>query len=141
MSAESAATSQRASSPESPFCAQLGHCPLCGGPNCCRLETGEAFKGPCWCERPIVDAAALRRLLGDLAAPRCLCSGCLAEVAGNPEVSVETLRCRQDPEPEMATVAGEGDFYWEGNSMVFTAQFHLRRGSCCGSGCRHCPYR
>ncbi len=24
--------------------------------------------------------------------------------------------------------------------MVFTEGFHLRRGSCCGSGCRHCPF-
>lgn len=32
------------------------------------------------------------------------------------------------------------DFYWDGGFMVFTAKFHLRRGSCCGSGCRHCPY-
>ncbi|MBX2974679.1 MAG: hypothetical protein KF721_01005 [Ignavibacteriaceae bacterium] len=23
---------------------------------------------------------------------------------------------------------------------VFTAYYHLRRGGCCGSGCRHCPY-
>ena len=23
---------------------------------------------------------------------------------------------------------------------VFTRSFHLRRGFCCGSGCRHCPY-
>jgi hypothetical protein len=23
---------------------------------------------------------------------------------------------------------------------VFTAIYHLKRGSCCGSGCRHCPY-
>jgi hypothetical protein len=36
-------------------------------------------------------------------------------------------------------VEGE-DFYWEGAAMVFTAQFHLRRGYCCQSGCRHCPY-
>lgn len=33
-----------------------------------------------------------------------------------------------------------GDFYWEDGRMVFTEQFHLRRGKCCGSGCRHCPY-
>ncbi|MBS1789527.1 MAG: hypothetical protein JST85_17515 [Acidobacteria bacterium] len=32
------------------------------------------------------------------------------------------------------------DFYWEGGFLVFTANYHLRRGSCCGSGCRHCPY-
>jgi hypothetical protein len=24
--------------------------------------------------------------------------------------------------------------------MVFTAAYHLKRGYCCGSGCRHCPY-
>jgi hypothetical protein len=32
------------------------------------------------------------------------------------------------------------DFYWEGSAMVFTSAYHLRRGSCCGSCCRHCPY-
>lgn len=36
-------------------------------------------------------------------------------------------------------IEGE-DFYWEGGFLVFTAKFHLQRGSCCGSGCRHCPY-
>ncbi|MBL8205820.1 MAG: hypothetical protein JNM09_16415 [Blastocatellia bacterium] len=36
-------------------------------------------------------------------------------------------------------IEGE-DFYWEGAYMVFTAEFHLRKGQCCGSGCRHCPY-
>jgi hypothetical protein len=33
-----------------------------------------------------------------------------------------------------------GDFYFDGGLMVFTADYHLRRGYCCGSGCRHCPY-
>ena len=37
-------------------------------------------------------------------------------------------------------IEGE-DFYWEGAAIVFTARFHLRRGYCCESGCRHCPYR
>ena len=32
------------------------------------------------------------------------------------------------------------DYYFEGPNMVFTATYHLKRGSCCGSGCRHCPY-
>jgi len=36
-------------------------------------------------------------------------------------------------------IEGE-DFYFEGNLMVFTERFHLKRGHCCGSGCRHCPY-
>lgn len=34
-----------------------------------------------------------------------------------------------------------GDAYQEGPYVVFTAQYHLRRGYCCNSGCRHCPYR
>ena len=34
-----------------------------------------------------------------------------------------------------------GDFYFEGQYMVFTEAYHLRRGYCCNSGCRHCPYR
>ncbi len=36
-------------------------------------------------------------------------------------------------------VEGE-DFYREGAYVVFTARHHLRRGYCCESGCRHCPY-
>jgi hypothetical protein len=24
--------------------------------------------------------------------------------------------------------------------FVFTATYHLTRGECCASGCRHCPY-
>ena len=36
-------------------------------------------------------------------------------------------------------VEGE-DFYREGAAIVFTARYHLRRGHCCLSDCRHCPY-
>ncbi|MCB0330840.1 MAG: hypothetical protein KDD70_14305 [Bdellovibrionales bacterium] len=25
-------------------------------------------------------------------------------------------------------------------AIVFTELFHLKRGTCCGSKCRHCPY-
>lgn len=31
-------------------------------------------------------------------------------------------------------------YHWEGDRMVFTSRFHLERGHCCGSRCRHCPY-
>jgi Family of unknown function (DUF5522) len=33
------------------------------------------------------------------------------------------------------------DFYMEGPYLVFTAAYHLRRGYCCNSNCRHCPYK
>ena len=34
----------------------------------------------------------------------------------------------------------ERDYYIESGAMVFTASYLERRGYCCGSGCRHCPY-
>ena len=34
------------------------------------------------------------------------------------------------------------DYYVdEAGRLVFTAQYHLARGYCCGNGCRHCPYQ
>ncbi|MEW6468236.1 MAG: DUF5522 domain-containing protein [Bacteroidota bacterium] len=40
-------------------------------------------------------------------------------------------RPRLDPE----------DFYYsEEGYIVFTERYHLKRGHCCQSGCRHCPY-
>ena len=33
------------------------------------------------------------------------------------------------------------DYYVEKGFLVFTEAYHLRRGYCCGSGCRHCPWK
>lgn len=33
------------------------------------------------------------------------------------------------------------DYYLsEEGFIVFTEKYHLKRGHCCQSGCRHCPY-
>ena len=32
------------------------------------------------------------------------------------------------------------DYYFDGPYLVFTVAYHLKRGFCCQSGCRHCPY-
>lgn len=32
------------------------------------------------------------------------------------------------------------DHYFENGLLVMTAEYLLRRGYCCGNGCRHCPY-
>ena len=47
------------------------------------------------------------------------------------EEKVETSREELRPE----------DFYYEGPYLVFTAAYHLKRGYCCNSDCRHCPYK
>jgi len=36
--------------------------------------------------------------------------------------------------------SSEPDYYFENGLMVMTEAFHLKRGYCCGSKCRHCPY-
>jgi hypothetical protein len=33
------------------------------------------------------------------------------------------------------------DYYLENGLLVFTSAFLLKRGYCCESGCRHCPYK
>ena len=43
--------------------------------------------------------------------------------------------------PESAPPLEAEDFYYENGLMVFTAAYHLKRGYCCNSGCRHCPFR
>lgn len=45
----------------------------------------------------------------------------------------------QDATSGRVLLEGE-DYYYEGESLVFTAKYHLDRGECCGSGCRHCPW-
>ena len=32
------------------------------------------------------------------------------------------------------------DFYIEDGNLVFTEEYLKKRGYCCESGCRHCPY-
>lgn len=44
------------------------------------------------------------------------------------------------PERDPETVPKEPDWYFENGLLVYTAAYHLKRGYCCGSGCRHCPY-
>lgn len=47
---------------------------------------------------------------------------------------------------ERGTGGGDGelvegeDFYYEGSFIVFTEAWLRRRGYCCESGCRHCPW-
>jgi hypothetical protein len=44
------------------------------------------------------------------------------------------------PEPSDPPETEEEDYYFDGPYLVFTEAYHLKRGFCCQSGCRHCPY-
>lgn len=55
--------------------------------------------------------------------------------------------CSMNDEPTEGTKEPDAelqeglDYYLENGLLVFTAVFLLRRGYCCESGCRHCPYQ
>jgi hypothetical protein len=38
-------------------------------------------------------------------------------------------------------VEGEDFYYNDLGYMVLTARYHIKKGDCCGYGCRHCPYK
>ncbi|MBX2900618.1 MAG: hypothetical protein KF775_13260 [Cyclobacteriaceae bacterium] len=44
------------------------------------------------------------------------------------------------PKPTKDTGNSHPDYYWENGLLVFTEAYHRRRGYCCQSKCRHCPY-
>ncbi len=48
----------------------------------------------------------------------------------------------QDDEKRMERLGLEkGDYYWSPEGfLVFTEQYHRKRGHCCGNRCRHCPF-
>jgi hypothetical protein len=37
-------------------------------------------------------------------------------------------------------IEGEDYYYNAQGYIVLTTQFHLKKGYCCGNGCKHCPY-
>jgi hypothetical protein len=59
----------------------------------------------------------------------------------NPPPSAASARPDAPRKPEAGHELAPEDFYMEGPNLVFTETYHLKRGYCCNSGCRHCPYR
>jgi hypothetical protein len=75
-----------------------------------------------------IPAALIARVPVELRNRACICRDCVTAFHREPSAS-----------PMAAPNAG--DYYFDADGlMVFTAAYHLRRGHCCGSDCRHCPY-
>jgi len=106
-----------------------GRCPLCGQPNDCQLCTPAAYKGPCWCANVKIPDELIKQVEVDLRDKACICRACV--------MKFHRAKANSRPPPRILP----GDFYFDGGLMVFNAGYHLRRGYCCGHGCRHCPYQ
>ncbi|OYZ20769.1 MAG: hypothetical protein B7Y39_10380 [Bdellovibrio sp. 28-41-41] len=91
-------------------------CERCGQPFGCEASN----KGKkCWCmDLPVVTMIPAQY-------KDCVCSNCLKEIA--------TKKSEND------LIEGL-DYYLERGLFVFTEKYHLKKGKCCGNGCRHCPY-
>lgn len=65
----------------------------------------------------------------------CLCARCLNDIK-NEMNSIHANKFKSNDD-----LAMEEDYYInENGNWVFTAKYHLKRGYCCGNGCKHCPY-
>lgn len=95
--------------------------------------------GDCWCSSyPAIMPANFDQ--------DCRCSECLARAIAD-RINVMISSSSHDEMIEMASAYANGgalaehiDFTIENGNHVFTRWYHLKRGSCCGNGCRHCPY-
>ena len=112
------------------------HCSVCQKEFVCGARQGEA---KCWCASlPVVMPAEFDQ--------DCRCPDCLAQaIALKINAAID-----KHSHKEMLEIAGKYktsqsltehiDFTIEGGNYVFTRWYHLKRGSCCGNGCRFCPY-
>ncbi|WP_205472929.1 DUF5522 domain-containing protein [Agarivorans sp. Alg241-V36] len=93
---------------------------------------------------------AILPVSADLNERACFCQTCLSKklaekltvlIANTPHDELLTLAERYRTPPNQQAVLQEHlDYSMENGLMVFSAWYHLKRGSCCGNGCRHCPY-
>lgn len=109
--------------------------------SCSRIfDCGDSLTKSCWCNQypPIFEVDENKG---------CLCQTCL---------HIETKRKTDEYVNQISstglkkniaaqlnktqTYLYDIDYYIENGLWVFTAWHHLKRGTCCKSGCRHCPY-
>ena len=123
------------------------HCVKCGVDMACGADSDTPS---CWCKGfPRLPSEAG----GD--GSQCLCPKCLGFVLnrsverGIEEKGVSAmvvLASENGINSVSDTVRGKTglvehvDFQIENGKYVFSSWYHLKRGYCCGSGCRNCPF-
>lgn len=92
----------------------------------------------CWCTQ-------LPNILSPNPTESCLCPNCLLDAIAT-KINTEILQLTAHQKAQIAHLgipnpAEQGkDYYMDRGLLVMTKWYLLRRGSCCGNGCRHCPY-
>ena len=73
---------------------------------------------------------------------QCHCNAFLLSISERKFISLEykDCLCASCLQIMKAKYAQMPLSYQENQYVVFTEKYHLERGSCCKSACRHCPY-
>lgn len=64
----------------------------------------------------------------------CLCVDCLREI------DLKIFKAQAETVPAPGELIEGVHYYMENRLCVFTEYYHMLRGHCCRSGCRHCAY-
>jgi hypothetical protein len=109
--------------------------------NACKNEFGctGTDNNRCWCE-------PFPKELLENYEDSCLCNACLTisissnvdDIISNNDLD-ETIKIAQSFRDETRLFL-DIDYTIEGNNYIFTKWYLLKRGFCCKSGCRNCPY-
>jgi hypothetical protein len=98
----------------------VDQCPLCGKENKCKQSKSNDCPDLCWCHAVDIPESLLQQIPEEARGKACICRHCVEHY----DESKETTQ----------------DFYYESGQLVFTREYHLRRGYCCKNSCRHCPF-
>lgn len=139
-------------------------CPQCNSQLKCGVKTlmpndvpqadssKQLTEAQCWCMAMPKATDELKTLLADWPgkstskAENCLCQACLAKRYAakinwlRENVSVEKMVELARPYRGKASFIEHLDFTKEAGYTVFSAWYHLKRGNCCGNGCKNCPF-
>lgn len=115
---------------------EIKQCPACATEFRCNSRQQAAS---CWCRNyPAIMAVEKSQ--------HCFCPKCLANLAGESiNLHLQTLSLKEAlalaSRYRSSTALTENiDYTLDAGNLVFSRWYHLKRGNCCGNGCRHCPY-
>lgn len=117
-------------SPQNKLCSECRTVLVCGSP-----QAGES----CWCVAyPAIMPVDFKQ--------DCLCEHCLSKAVQEKIAEFINTSGRQEQIAVACQYRGNNkliqgvDYLIENDQTVFTRWYHLKRGSCCGNGCKNCPY-
>ena len=105
------------------------YCPKCGTAFQCKRDDITS----CECNAVSLGEDASRFIAMNY--DGCLCKSCLEHLGE----AISLSKSHEFPTNSETFVQGV-HYYIENGNWVFTETYHILRGSCCQSGCRHCPY-